>query len=91
MRHCTVQHGNTHEILLGRLYTLSNSGSNLASLTKTPADDTILVTNYNDGCECESTSTLCNLGYAIDGNELVLEFDIATYSYLINCHIHLRI
>ena len=77
VRNSTLQHGNLNEVLLGCFNALGNSGSYLTSLTKTPTNDAILVTNYDNCRECEGTTTLCYLSNTVDGHQSVLQLYIA--------------
>ena len=72
MRNCAFEHGNLYKILLGCLSTLCNSSGNLTSLTKSISNDTLAITNNNDGSERESTTTFCNLGYTVDCHQAIL-------------------
>ena len=76
VRNSTFDDGHLHKVLLGSFNTLSNSGSNFASLTKTVTDNTLTITNYYDSSESESATTLSNLGYTIDSNESIFQFFI---------------
>ena len=84
VRYSTLNDGHLDKVLLGSFNTLSNSGSNFASLTKTVTDNTLTITNYYDSSESESATTLSNLRYTIDSNESIFQFFIVcVYS---DCH-----
>ena len=91
MRDSTLENGNLYEILLGRLYTLGNGSGNFASLTKSPANYTIAVTDNYNSCEREGTSTLGHLSYTVDGNQSVFQFNVTIYSNFVHCHNRLKI
>ncbi len=70
--HCTFDDGNLDQVLLGSFHTFGNGGGNFAGFTKTVADDSFAITDYNDSGECEGTTTLGNFYYTIDSNESIL-------------------
>ena len=90
MRDCAFQHRNLYEIFLCRLGTLGDCSRYFACFAKTPADDTIAITNNDDSSECEGTTTLGNLCYTVDSNQTVFEFYVTIYFYFIHCHNRLK-
>ena len=71
MRHSTIQNGNFHQILLGCFHAFGNGCCYFSSLTKSPTNDTITITNYNNGSESKRSTTLSYLGNTIDSNQSV--------------------
>jgi len=90
VRDSALKHRNLNEVLLCSLYALSDSCCNFASLTETVADNTLAVTNNNDGSECKCTTTLSNLSYTVDSHEAVLQINVIKNFYFIHCHNHLE-
>ena len=83
-----VDHGDLHQVLLSVLYAFGDSGGNFVGLAQSVTDHTVLIADYDDGSEAEVTTTLGNLGYAVDGHQSVLEFKVrGLYSFYIRiCH-----
>ena len=83
-----VDDGNLDQVLLCIFNTLCDSGSNFVGFSKTIAYNAVLVTYDYDSSKAEVTTTLGNLGYALDGNEPVLQFEVRRlYSlYICICH-----
>jgi len=54
-----------YQILLSRLHAFGNSCRNLTCLTKAITDYALTVTDYNNSCESECSTTFCNLSYPI--------------------------
>jgi len=79
----SIVDGDLDEVLLGHLGTLGDSGSDLVGLAQSVTDDAITVAHDNDGCKGESTSTLGDLGCAVDGDKTILQFDIASLNSVI--------
>ena len=65
-----------HQVLLGVLDALRNSGRDLVSLTETVAHHTIFVTDDDNGGETEVTATLGDFRHTVDGDESVLQFKV---------------
>jgi len=53
--------------------TLLDSCGYFTSLTQAEADTAFFVTDDDDSCEGEGTTTLGNLSYAVDGHEALYE------------------
>ena len=81
----TLHNRNLYKVFLGSLHTLGDGGLNFSSLAKTVTDDTLTITDHNDGCESEGATTLGYLGHTIDSNESVLEI-VCIYIYSVCCH-----
>ena len=83
-----VDDRNLDEVLLRIFDTLLDGSGNFVRLTETITDDTILVTDHDDGRETEVTATLGHLGDPVDGYQSVLEFKVrGLYSFNICiCH-----
>ncbi len=62
---------------LGSFHAFGDCSLNFIGFAESPAYDAVFVTNDNDGCESESAATLGNLGDTVDGNETVVELEIA--------------
>ena len=90
VRNGTLQYRNLNKVLLGSLSTLGNCSGNLTSLTKAPTDNTIAITYNDDSSECKGATTFGNLGYSIDSNQAVFQFNVTIYSYFIHCHNRLK-
>ncbi len=71
MRNSTLKNRNLYEILLSSLDTFRNGGCNLTSLTKSPADNTIAVTDYNNRSKSKGTTTLGNFSNTVNSNQSV--------------------
>ena len=63
-----------NEVLLGLLGALTDALRNFLSLTVTDADFTLLVTDDNECCEAEATTTLNDLRATVDVDDLFCEF-----------------
>ena len=59
--------GNAEEGLLGFFNALRDSGRNFLGLAVANADHAVAVTNDDEGGEAEATTTLDDLGNAVDG------------------------
>ena len=79
----TVVDGDLNEVLLGHLNALGDGGSDLVGLAESVTDDAVSVTDDNDGSKRERASTLGDLGRAVDGDETILQFDIASLNSVI--------
>ena len=88
MRDGGIDDRNLHQILLGILDTLRDSGSDFIRLSKTITDDAVLIAHDHDGRETEMTSTLGDLGNALDSDEAVLELQVRGLHsfYICICH-----
>ena len=88
MRDGSIDDRNLYEVLLCILYALGNSCSNLIRLSKTIADDTVFITDDNDGSKAEVATSLSDLGHTVDSYKSVLEFEVRRlYSfYVCICH-----
>ena len=64
----TADHGDAEEVLLRFLNTLGNSLGNFLGLSVADTDGAFTVTDDNQSGEGETTSTLHNLGHAVDGD-----------------------
>lgn len=83
-----VDERNLDEVLLSGLSSLRDGCGYLARLAETHTDDTFTVANDNNRGEAESTTTLSNLGDAVDVNETIRKLEIVCvpYSVIIFCH-----
>ncbi len=90
VRNGTLQYRNLNKVLLGSLSTLGNCSGNLTSLSKAPTYNTIAITYNDDSSECKGATTFGNLGYSIDSNQAVFQFNVTIYSYFIHCHNRLK-
>ena len=72
VRYSTFDNRHLHQVFLGSFYAFGDGGSNFASLTQTVTDNALAVTDNNDCCKSESTTTLGDLNYSIDSNESIL-------------------
>ena len=77
MRNSTFKHRNLYKVFLGIINTLLDGSLNFLSFTKAISDDTILISNNNYSRETERSTALGNLGYTIDCNKTIFEFDLA--------------
>ena len=87
MRNCTFQYRNLYEILLSGLCTLRDCCCNLTGLAQAPSDYAITVTYNDNSSECKGATTFGNLGYTVDSNQTVFQFNVTIYFYFIHCHI----
>ena len=65
------EYRNLYQILFGCFDTLCNSGRHFTGFAETVTDNAFAVSDNNDGCESESTSTLGDLNNAIDSNQSI--------------------
>ena len=65
--------GNAEEGLLGLFNALRDGGGNFLSLAVADADHTVAVTNDDECGEAEATTTLDDLGNAVDGYDALYE------------------
>ena len=77
VRNSTLKHRDTDKILLCIVNALLNGGLNFLSLTKTIANNTILVSNNDDGSKGECTTTLGDFRDTINCDKTVLELYVA--------------
>ena len=71
-----VDDGNLHKVLLCILNALCDSGGNLVCLTETVTYDTVFIADDDDSGKTEVTTTLGDLGNAVDGYQSVLELKV---------------
>ena len=88
MRQRAINQRNLDQLLLGCLGSLGYSRSNLASLAKPHTDDTLAVSDDNNGSETKSTTTLGDLDNPVDCHQTILKLKIIRipYSLQIVCH-----
>ena len=87
VRYSSLQYRNLNQVLLCSLSCLSNSCRYFTCLTQALAYDAVLITNNNDSCKGESTSTLRNFCYAVDCHQTLLELQILSSFYTIHISI----
>ena len=68
MRDSTFEDRNLYEVLLGGLYTLSDSCCNLTSLTEAPTNNAVAITDNNNGCEGKCATSLCYFRNTVNSN-----------------------
>ena len=91
MRNGSLEYGNLYKILLGCFYTLGDSCGNFTSFAKTPTNDTVAVTDNNNGCESKGATSLSYFGNTVDGNQSVFQLNVTIYFNFIYCHNRLEI
>ena len=73
VRDRTLVEGDLLEVTASSSTTLLDSCGYFTSLTQAEADTAFFVTDDDDSCEGEGTTTLGNLSYAVDGYEALYE------------------
>ena len=73
MRNRALDPGNLEEVLLGFLDTLGNGCWNFLGLSVADADRTVTVTNDDKRGEAKATTTLNDLGHAVDRDNALEE------------------
>ncbi len=88
MRNRTFQHRHFDEVLLCIINAFLNGSLNFLGLSKTIANNSILVSNNDNGCKSECSTTFGNLRYTIDCNKTIFKFDFARFYsfYIYFCH-----
>ena len=88
MRKSALMNGDLDEVLFCGLYALGDCGAYFIGLAETPAYDAVFVTDNDDCSESEGATALGYFGYAVDGNEAILKFQVVGrfYAVLIVCH-----
>ena len=84
-RACLGQRNGEH-ILLRILYALLDGGGNFLGLAHADTHATLTVTNNYQSGECKTTTTLDNLGDAIDIDDAFLKFGNACLVFLLTSH-----
>ena len=75
----TLQHGNTDEVLLGVVDTFLDGSLDLLGFTEAVTYNTVFISNNDNGSKGESSTTLGDLGDAIDSDKTIFEFDLARF------------
>ena len=73
MWHCAFEHWHTEKILLCGLCTLCDGCCDFTGLAQTVSNHAFTIANHHDGGESESTTTLGDLGHAIQSHKSVLQ------------------
>ena len=84
----TLQHGDADEVLLGIVDTFLNSGLDLLGFAEAIADNTVFISNNDNGSKGEGSTTFGDLCNAVDSDKTIFEFDLAgLYSFNVYfCH-----
>ena len=84
----TFEHGNLDEVFLGIVDTLLDGSLNFLGFAKSISHNAVFVSNNYDSRETESSTALGNLGYTINCDKTIFEFDLAGFYsfYVYFCH-----
>jgi len=81
MRNCTIMNRYFYQILLSIFYTFSYSCSYLTGFAQTMSDNSVFISNHNNGRKTECTTTFGNFGYPLNANKPVFKFQIAGFNF----------